>query len=92
MELHGNKSLEIIHGPENPIPAGKEMIVIRDCYCPNGHNLVTNRARFGDHDGIIIGVGDPDKMGYIALSPLYGDKSRVCFDYDLQEGELLTLL
>jgi len=92
MELPGNKSLEIIPGPEKFIPVSKDMIVIRDCYCPNGHDLVTNRARFGDYNGIIIGVGSPDKMGYIALSPLYGDKSRVCIDYDLKDGELLTLL
>jgi hypothetical protein len=91
MELHVNKSLEIIHAPENLIPTDADVIVIKDCYCPNGHDLVTNRARFGDHNGIMIGVGNPGSMGYIALSPLYGDKSRVCIDYDLKEGELLTL-
>jgi len=91
MEIEPNKGIEIIPGRENPMPSGNELIVITDCFCPNGHNLVTSRARFGDQNGIIIGVGNPDSMGYIALSPFYGDKSRVSIDYDLTEGELLTL-
>ncbi|NVO18177.1 MAG: hypothetical protein HXX13_00660 [Bacteroidetes bacterium] len=92
MDLHGNKSLEIVHTSENLIPPDSDVIVIRDCYCPNGHDLVTNRAKFGDHDGIVIGVRGAEKIGYIALSPLYGDKSRICIDYDLKEGELLSLI
>ena len=91
MEIESNKGIEIIPGKETPIPANKEVIVINHCFCPNGHDLVTSRARFGDHNGIIIGVGDSVTMGYIALSPYYGDKSRVSIDYDLQEGALLSL-
>ena len=92
MEIEPNNGIEIVPGSENPVPISKELIVINHCYCPNGHDLVTSRARFGEHNGIIIGVGEPEKMGYIALSPFYGDKSMVSFDYDLVDGELLSLL
>jgi len=81
----------IIPAPERTKPDPKELIVVRECYCPNGHNLVTSQAKFNDRDGILLNVKKKSKKGKIALSPVYGDKSRLSVDVILKEGDLVQL-
>jgi hypothetical protein len=81
----------IIPTPEKIKPEQKELIVIRECFCPNGHNLVTSKVKFNDRDGILLTIKRKSKKGKIALSPVYGDKSRISIDVDLKEGDLVQL-
>jgi len=81
----------IIPAPEKIKPEQKELVVIRDCYCPNGHNLVNSQAKFNDKDGILLTIKKKSKKGKIALSPVYGDKSRISLEIDLKEGDLVQL-
>jgi hypothetical protein len=92
MKLFDKNGIMIIPVPEKHQAASKEIIVIKDCFCPNGHKLVNRRARFGDYDGIIIGVNQYPEKGLIALSPVFGDKSKISIDIDLKEGALLDLV
>ena len=68
-----------------------EKLVIDECYCKNGHNLISSKAKFGDFNGIYLKAKNKFCDGYIALSPVWGDKSRISIDIDLREGGLIDL-
>ncbi|UCG28420.1 MAG: hypothetical protein JSV24_03400 [Bacteroidales bacterium] len=74
------------HGKEKAEPE-----VIKECYCPNGHNLVNTQSVFREYNGIVLKVKCAGKSGLVFLSPICGDKSRFSFDVDLVEGELLEI-
>jgi hypothetical protein len=93
MKLFDKNGIMIIPVPEKLPPPRKDMIVVKECYCPNGHSLISRQARFNDRDGIVLGVVKKKNVkGRIALSPVYGDKSRVNLDIELVDGELLELV
>ncbi len=70
----------------------KERYVVEECYCPNGHNLIAGKATFQGFGGILLKVRKKNgREGKIALSPVCGDKARVCLDVELVEGELLEI-
>ena len=69
----------------------ENLIVYTDCYCPNGHDLISSKAKFKDFNGIMLKISKADDSGMVALSPIYGCKTRVSIDIDLKEGELYKL-
>ncbi len=92
-ERFDEKGMLIIPRPKSYIlPEQKEVMVIAHCYCPQGHDLVSSRAMFNGRSGILLKVKKDHRRGLIALSPIYGDKTRVSLDIDLVSGELLQLL
>jgi len=77
----------------NPMPTEsickfKEVVVVKECFCPNGHNLISSKAIFNGFNGIVIRVTSKDQEGLVALSPVYGYKSRVALNIDLNEGDV----
>jgi hypothetical protein len=70
----------------------EDEVVIKECFCPNGHNLVSPKVDIKGKNGILIKVKKGRKTGFIALSPVCGDKSKVTLDVELEEGEILELL
>lgn len=70
----------------------EKIIVVQNCYCHNGHNMISDRAVFNGFPGIIFKVKKEDTTGLVALSPVYGYKSRVSLDVDLQENEVWEVL
>lgn len=81
-----------------PSPVMRELresskaLVVKACYCPRGHNLVNDKVVFGEFDGILMRVRVGHTEGLIAISPVYGDKSRITLGIRLKKGEILTLL
>jgi len=69
-----------------------EELIIRDCFCPNGHNLVSPKVEIKGLNGILIKVTKGRESGFMALSPVCGDKSKISIDIELSEGELIELL
>lgn len=85
------------------IPSGKkkknkgseaidEDMVITQCYCPNGHNLISPKVNVRGYNGILLKVKRGKDEGFIALSPICGDKSKYTIDIELSEGEIIELL
>jgi hypothetical protein len=77
----------------NPIKSGsicrqKELIVVQSCYCPNGHNLISPQAVFNGFEGIILKIRREGQEGLVALSPVYGYKSRVALRVEMEEGQI----
>lgn len=71
----------------------EKVIVFKELYCPNGHNLINRRADFNGAAGILIQARSTAtiKKGMLALSPIYGEKIRIALDVDLEKDELLSL-
>lgn len=92
MKLFDNKGLLIIPSPSDP-KAEKfaEAVIIKKCFCVNGHNLVSKQAQFGNYDGIVLDVKMDEKQGVIALSPVFGDKSRITMGIILENGKMVKL-
>ena len=73
------------------VPSEEKILVLREVYCPEGHNLISERAFFNGEPGILMRARQGDREGYVALSPIFGEKSRVAIDIDLAAGEILEL-
>ncbi len=67
-------------------------LVVQTCYCPRGHNLIDDYAMFGEFSGILLRVQKGLSKGLVAISPVYGDKSRIALGMHLVKGDVLTLL
>lgn len=79
MKRFDSKGMLIIPNPESPdsIHRQKKILLVKECYCQNGHNLVSRQAIFDSFEGIVIKIRHGDEEGLIALSPVYGNKSRI---------------
>ncbi len=67
------------------------IIVVQECFCQNEHNLVSKKANFSGFDGVFLKVKTKNNEGFIAISPICGDKSRISLDIELVEGEQIKL-
>jgi len=74
------------HRGKKKICEEDKLLVFTECYCPNGHNLVTSNARFNDFDGILLKISKEEQEGHIALSSVYGCKTRVVVGIQLKKG------
>ncbi len=65
----------------------EDIEIIEECFCHNGHNLISNRVKFNECNGIYLKIKDKEKQGYVGISPICGCKMRISIDVDLTEGE-----
>ncbi|MFA5814042.1 MAG: hypothetical protein WC865_00275 [Bacteroidales bacterium] len=56
--------------PERVIKPQKKAIIIKECFYPEGHNLISSRFSFDGHNGILLKVRHGKNTGLIALSPI----------------------
>jgi len=92
MERFTQRGMLVIPNPvrEKHPGAGKSLVVCQ-LFCPQGHNIISPRAVFNGHPGILIEVRKGDQRGLVALSPIYGSMSRITLDIEVQKGEILDL-
>lgn len=69
----------------------EDLIVFTDCYCQKGHELVSDFAKFKEFNGLLLNISRKEKSGQVALSPIYGCRTRVSLGIDLKEGKKYTL-
>ncbi|MCY1721099.1 hypothetical protein OU798_12145 [Prolixibacteraceae bacterium Z1-6] len=93
MSIFDKKGMLIFPNPKKhrPICDEEKLLVFTECYCPNGHNLITKNARFNEFDGILLKISKGEKTGQIALSPVYGCELRVAIGIELTEGTQYNL-
>ena len=70
----------------------ENLLVIKQCFCLNGHNLVSEQAVFDTFNGIMVKVKKGGAEGLVALNPVYGLKHRVSIGIKLVKDELLEVL
>jgi hypothetical protein len=90
MKLFDKKGMMLFPNPmkRSEICESENLLVINECYCPNGHNLISEQAIFNGFQGIIIKVSRNKQSGLVALSPVYGYKSRVSLDLPIHKDEI----
>ena len=88
MKLFDSKGMLFIPNPKqsNPLLKGEKILVVKQCYCPNGHDLINERALFDGFPGIAFKAKREGEEGLVAISPVYGCRSRVSLDLDLKDG------
>ncbi len=92
MKIFDSKGMMIIPRPsQKDEKEGPKVLVVKECFCPNGHNLVSKRAMFDEFEGIIMKAKKEDGEGILAISPIYGQKARISMDIELVGGEPLEL-
>ena len=93
MKRFDRKGMMIFPNPEGTQQTAKmdDLLVIGQCFCPNGHNLVTEQAVFNDFNGIMVKVKQADEEGLVAINPVYGFKQRISLGIKLQHDQLLEI-
>ncbi len=91
MERFNERGMLIIPNPVHETAATEKILVVGRLFCPNGHSLISNRAVFNGYPGIMVRVRTGQKEGLVALSPIYGSKTRIAMDIDLVKGEIVDL-
>lgn len=91
MERFDEKGMMVFPNPlRKEFTERRKILVVKECFCPKGHNLITKRAIFHGYHGMMIGVEKKDgQKGLVALSPIYGEKTRISIDIDLEPKELV---
>lgn len=91
MKIFDHKGMMIIPTLPKQIPVNTRVLVLKEVYCPNGHNLIDPHADFNHLPGIILKVRKGRKSGQIALSPVYGEKIRVAMNIELIQNETVRI-
>lgn len=93
MKRFDNKGMMLYPMPEHSkkIASNKSLLVVNECYCHNGHDLLSDRAIFDNFRGIVLKVNQTGEEGLVALSPVYGVKSRVSLDIGLVKDKILEI-
>jgi hypothetical protein len=89
MKLKSRKTIEM--SPARSEEGVSDDSVLTACYCPNGHNLVGDRARFDGYEGITVKLKNASREGLLSLSPIMGDLQRMFFDFEPDEREIVDI-
>ena len=69
----------------------RDLYVINECYCPNGHSLISDEVLFNNFKGILVKVSRSPESGTLALSPTFGCKNKITKGIELKFNELYNL-
>lgn len=65
--------------------------VITECYCPNGHSILTDKAVFQDRLGLTLKLKSKTSEGLLVISPLIGDSDRQFIDFEKTSGDIVDI-
>ena len=81
----------VIPNPVRRMTGTEKVLIVRELFCQAGHSLISKRAVFNGHPGILLGVGLDEGKGFVAISPVWGDKTRISIDIDLPVDHIVNL-
>lgn len=89
MRIYDRRGMLVIPKPQTRVvQEDKHVILVKECFCQNGHNLIGNRVAFNNFDGIYLKARCDEKQGFIGLSPVYGEKCRIALGVELIKDEI----
>ena len=65
--------------------------LIRECYCHNGHDILTDQFSFNGHPGLTLKLRSHDQEGLLSISPVIGDRERKFLDFERRPGEVVEI-
>ena len=85
------KDKEFFNRKKEEAPQEVAFEVVTECYCQNGHSLLSDLVCYNGYDGLTVKLRTPEQEGLLSLSPVIGDKSRSFFDFERIEGEIVEI-
>lgn len=76
---------------DRPLKSQDSIEVVSECYCPQGHSLISDLGKFDGFEGITLTLRNDSQRGQLALSPIIGDLSRTFFDFERKEGDIIDI-
>lgn len=65
--------------------------VITECYCGNGHSILTDKATFDGHPGLTLTLKNSRQEGLLSISPIIGDRRREFIGFERIPGEVVDI-
>lgn len=65
--------------------------VVEQCFCPHGHNILSDKHLYSGYPGILLKLKSADQQGLLSLSAIIGDHDRTFHDLQLQSGEIIEI-
>jgi len=65
--------------------------VITECYCANGHSILTDAGVFQGHPGLTLKLRSKTAEGILSISPVIGDTNRTFIDFERHPGEVVEI-
>ncbi len=65
--------------------------VILECYCPNGHTILTDAAIFQGHKALTLKLRTREREGILAISPVIGDRDRTFINFEEMPGQVVEI-
>jgi len=91
MGFFKRKSTDSAKPPVEPTVNDSAGVLLAQCLCPNGHNLISDHKCFSGHPGITLKLRNDRQEGLLSLSPIIGDAERSFFDADWFDGETISI-
>lgn len=65
--------------------------IIKECYCPNGHSILTDAGLFQGHHALTLKLRNNSREGLLVISPIIGDNERTFIDFARVPGEIVEI-
>ncbi|NIP49792.1 MAG: hypothetical protein GWO30_07305 [Gammaproteobacteria bacterium] len=65
--------------------------VVEECYCLNGHSILTDKAEFQGKPGLTLKLKVSTEEGLLVISPFIGDHDRTFIDFNKHVGEIVEI-
>ncbi len=71
----------------------EEELIVKQVFCPEGHNLITEEHLIDGHPGIELAFRrENGQEGMVVLSPKLGDRRAIFLKGTVEEGEVVKFL
>ena len=65
--------------------------VITECYCPNGHSILTDAGVYEGYPGLTLLLRTTAQEGILSISPIIGDHARSFLNFERRPGEVVEI-
>ncbi len=78
-------------GSERPHDVQSDQQLVSQCYCPNGHNILSAQHLYAGAPGILLKLKTEQRQGLLSLSPIIGDTERTFHGFAQQVGDIVEI-
>ena len=76
---------------KNYLEEALQQQVVEQCFCHNGHSILSAEHSYSGHPGILLKLKAADREGLLSLSPIIGDHDRTFHDFQQLSGEIVEI-
>src|SRR5210317_1472567 len=83
---HQSQKREVI-----PDQDGQKTGVVTECYCPNGHSVLSDEHKFQGHPGLSLMLKSKTSERLLVISTVLGDRDRNFVGFERKAGEVVDI-